>query len=77
MEVRFSSRANLFMRVGGVVHFDLKHHTGKRGKIKREKKKKKIFPAVGMVIRMELAFCYCRQKKAGSRRKGTDRTSNC
>ena len=61
----------MFMRAGGVVHFDLKHHTGKKEeKIKQEKKKgkkKKIFPAAGMVIRMELAFCYCRQKRAGSR----------
>lgn len=54
------SRDKLLVRVGGVIHFDFKHHTGKREK--EYIMWKTITPAACMIIGMGLAVCSCRQK---------------
>lgn len=54
------SRDKLLVRVGGVIHFDFKHHTGKREK--EYIMWKTITPAACIIIGMGLAFCSCRQK---------------
>ena len=70
------------MRAGGVVHFDLKHHTGKkRGKNKtgkKKKEKKKDLSSSGYGNQNGVSILLLQAEKGWlTGGKGTDRTANC